>query len=242
LIPSSLSNTFIYHFTPLDNLKKIIESGNVELKAKNTCAPAKDISEANIQQRRANTKIPFSNSHSIHDYVPFYFCSRSPMLLGVIKRKVIDQHDIIYFEFPINVLTKFQIIFTDASANTEIRPNFYKDLKDLSELSWSLINSTNWTYTDTDRHKKMAEALIYKSIPLSEAKYCVVWDAEIKNELENFLKKHDIRVFPEIIFESTQRRHWFTNFNNPTPELNGCSIVQGPKEKSSNRYRMAYSS
>jgi len=71
------------------------------------------------------------------------------MLLGVIKRKVIDQHDIIYFEFPINVLTKF---------------------------------------------------------------------------------------------ESTQRRHWFTNFNNPTPELNGCSIVQGPKEKSSNRYRMAYSS
>lgn len=242
MIPSSLSNTFIYHFTPLDNLKKIIESGELELKAKNICKTVKDISEANIQQRRASTKIPFNSSHSMHDYVPFYFCSRSPMLLGVIKREIIDQHDIIYFEFPINVLTKFTSFFTDASVNTEIKPNFYRDLEKLIELSWPLINSTGWTYSDEDRHKKMAEALIYNSIPLSEAKYCVVWDAKIKEELEEFLKMHNISNFPEIIFESTSRRHWFTHFNNQKPELNGCSIAQGPKERSSDQYRIAFCS
>jgi len=243
LIPENLSNKMIYHFTPFENLKEMIQNGNLILKSKSTCNPAKDISEQSIQHRRASTPIPFNEKTSVHDYVPFYFCSRCPMLLGVIKRGEIDQHDIIYFEFPIKVLENYNGIFTDASINTQVRPNFYNDLSKLQNLSWNLIDSNNWSFkNDDDRHKKMAEALIYGSINISEANYCVVWDEEIKKDLEKFIKDNKILNFPQIIFESSTRRHWYVNFNHTDTNLNGCSVEQGPKEKSSGKYRIAYSS
>lgn len=50
----------------------------------------------NVQLRRRHTKIPINKDCYLHDYVPFYFAPRSPMLYPL-KMQPIPQNDIIYF-------------------------------------------------------------------------------------------------------------------------------------------------
>ncbi len=72
----------IYHITPIDNLESIISEGgllayNVML---DTGINYTNIAYENIQYRRARIRVPCGAGGVMHDYVPFYFAPRSPML------------------------------------------------------------------------------------------------------------------------------------------------------------------
>lgn len=93
----------------------------------------------------------------VHDYVPFYFSSKNPMFLGVLNKKNTDQPFIVYLCMKIDRLEKDDAVFTDASANTDIPPQFYSDTTQLDKLDWSLVDSLKWGFSDEERHKKMAK-------------------------------------------------------------------------------------
>ena len=151
------------------------------------------------------------------------------MLLGVINKKNVDQQEIIYFEFPIALLERNDVVFTDASANTDIPPNFYSDPVDLSKLNWAEIDSLKWgSAADILRHQRMAEVLAYSCLPLQEAKFVVVWNATIRQRVQEIVSRAGV-PFPPIIYEQQSRRHFFTKFNDPNPAERGCSIVTGPR-------------
>lgn len=151
------------------------------------------------------------------------------MLLGVINKKNVDQQEIIYFEFPIALLERNDVVFTDASANTDIPPSFYSDPVDLAKLNWPEIDSLKWgAATDILRHQRMAEVLAYSRLPLQEAKFVVVWNATIMQRVQEIVSRAGA-PFPPIIYEQQSRHHYFTKFNDPNPAERGCSIVTGPR-------------
>jgi hypothetical protein len=68
----------------------------------------------------------------------------------------------IFFAVSIDKLLERNVVFTDASANTDIPPNFYNNPNDLNKLNWNAIDNKAWGNKDDDeRHQRMAEILIY---------------------------------------------------------------------------------
>ncbi len=137
ILPSH-AHRYIYHFTHIDNLASLLKTGflsnNHPQFPKDRC---RSIALPGIQERRARMQVPCGPGGVVHDYVPLYFGSLSPMLLRVIRLKNVDQLDVIYFEFPISVVCREDVVFTDASANTAVPPNFYSDPTDLVRLNWT---------------------------------------------------------------------------------------------------------
>ncbi|AMA57722.1 hypothetical protein BCCGELA001_16585 [Bradyrhizobium sp. CCGE-LA001] len=146
------------------------------------------------------------------------------MLLGVVNAKNIDQFDILYFEFPIELADRNDVVFTGASANTVVPPNFYTDPTDLAQLDWAAIDSLKWGNADENyRHRRMAELLVHGQLPVTSASRCVVWNESVKKRVEKIVNG---AAFPPIAYESSSRRHWFNDFVNKS----NCSVVQGPRE------------
>lgn len=225
-IPAAHANRSIYHFTHIDNLPELLKTGFL---AKTHCdfpdVGNRSIAEPGIQGRRAGMDVTCGPGGVVHDYVPLYFGSLSLMLLGVVKKKNIDQFDIIYFEFPISHVNRDDVVFTDASANTNPPPNFYSDPSDLVNLNWTEIDSLKWSSAnETLRHQRMAEVLVHSHLPLNDAQRVVVWNEWVKSRVEEMVKEAGV-PFPKIELESRDRRHYYTDFLKSSK----TSIAMGPR-------------
>lgn len=228
-IPPEHSGRYVYHFSHIDNLPNLLRSGFLANNHKGFPRFGHhSIAASGIQKRRAEMAVPCGPGGCVHDYVPLYFGAISPMLLGVINAKNVDQMEILYFEFPISILQRGDVVFTNASANTVIPPQFFDNPDELCKLNWEAIDSRKWGNVNDDfRHQRMAEALVYGSLPLAAAARCVVWNEGIKKRVEDIVAEAGV-PFPVIEFESPERRHWFTNFQEAARK--GTSIVTGPRE------------
>jgi len=238
-IPAQYGYRCIYHFTHIENLPGLLKTGFLCNNHPDfSPAGCRSIAEAGIQERRAEMDVPCGPGGKVHDYVPLYFGSLSPMLLAVVNRKNIDQFNILYFEFPIALLEQGHTVFTDASANTVIPPNFFSDPSDLGKLNWAEIDSLKWSSaSDELRHQRMAEALVHSCLPLESAHRVVVWNPDVKKRVERIVAKTR-RPFPPVELESPDRRHFFTKFFSDDPAERQHSLVAGPKAIAS-RFRDA---
>lgn len=222
-IPAAHVNRFTYHFSHIDNLAGLISNGFLATNHELFPRTHRSIAASSIQQRRSEMQVTCGPKGVVHDYVPLYFGSLSPMLLSVLNAKNVDQQDIIYFEFPIELVNRCDVVFTSASANTKIPPTFFSSPEDLKLLDWGAIDSLKWGNPDDDyRHRRMAEMLVYQHLPVTAAARCVVWNENIKNRVLAIVGSSP---FPEICYESRLRRHFYNNI-----ELNdNSSLVIGPK-------------
>jgi hypothetical protein len=227
-IPAQYANRYVYHFTHIDNLPSLLKNGFLANNHEDFPAvESTSIAASSIQERRATMNVPCGVGGVVHDYVPFYFGSLSPMLLGVVNKKNIDQSDILYFEFPISILNRTGAVFTDASANTVSPPNFYDNGQYLTRLNWAEIDSLKWkSDSEALRHQRMAELLVPYSINVQAASRVVVWNNAVRNEVTRIVNHFGVS-FPSIGFESAARRHYFTKFQPPSDK--GLSLVTGPK-------------
>src|SRR5690625_3615100 len=93
-----LENVLLYHITHISNLESIIKQGSLwsHAQIKEHTIHYIDVANHDIQSRRERTKIPVGAGGYLHNYVPFYFAPRSPMLYAL-KMQPIPQDDIVYF-------------------------------------------------------------------------------------------------------------------------------------------------
>lgn len=219
---------YVYHITSIDNLDSIIKNGLLATNIKNEKGiEHTDIANGTIQERRANTKVPCGHKGTIHDYVPFYFASRTPMLLGVINKKNCDQPYLVYLCLSIDVVDRDDVVFTDASANTNEVPNFYSDSNNLDKLKWDIINSNVWTYSDEERHYHMAELLVHKKVDISEISCIVVFNDDIKKNVEYIFKSNKVNP-PTIVYDNFNGCHfWFSKFFIETRKQE--ELITGPR-------------
>ena len=76
----------VYHFTDGSNLPGILDSGCVHCKSNlPPDAQKTDISRYDIQARRRRTRGTCGPGGVLHDYIPFYFETRSPMMSKISK-------------------------------------------------------------------------------------------------------------------------------------------------------------
>lgn len=228
MIPPQLKDRFAYHFTYIDNLQSIIDDGllSTNLKIENG-VEHKNVANDEIQERRSKMEVTCGPKGVVHDYVPFYFAKRTPMLLNIVKSKNIDQVGIIYFAVPIDKVADTNVVFSDASANTIIPPQFYDKADNLNKLDWDIIDSWSWTYADDDeRHSKMAEILVHREVKITDISHIVVWNKNFKNHIKNVLDKNNIKGIKVVTdYHNHFKHHYFTDFKNG----NRTNIVTGPK-------------
>lgn len=162
----------------------------------------------------------------VHDYVPFYFCPRTPMFLSIIKSRNYDQIYFITFAISIDKLASEKFVFTNKSANRRLDPpQFYECPTNLENLSWDIIESRGWSCnSESDKHKKMAEALHYGAFKISDIDYIVVWNECFKKIVENEFKSAGIEC-PPIYYDG--RNNYFHYYTDPSSNYTE-SLVHGP--------------
>ena len=82
--------TRVFHITAIENLPLILAHGGLrcvsDLRRDGTAYA--NIAHSHLQDRRATTPVRCGPDGCLHDYVPFYFAPRSPMLYAIYKGNV----------------------------------------------------------------------------------------------------------------------------------------------------------
>ena len=153
--------TPIFHITPFENLGRILEAN--ELRAKRALEQEDtgytNIAHQSIQDRRAHTPVPCGPRGVLHDYVPFYFGARSPMLYTVYKGNVEGftggQQSIVHLVSSVQAVQEAGLgfAFTDGHGIMEFT-EFYDDPAKLDEVDWPLMNNRYWADMSDDLDRK----------------------------------------------------------------------------------------
>ena len=167
--------TPIYHITHIDNLASIIQAGGLRAvgRLREQGAGYQSIAYPHIQDRRGGVRVPCGAGGSLHDYVPFYFTPRSPMLYTINRGNVPGYAE---GQAPIvHLVSSAQrveaagpgLVFTDGHAIMSLT-DFFQDLGQLDRIDWQVMRARQWadTQTDSDRsRRRQAEFLVRDFLP-----------------------------------------------------------------------------
>ena len=170
--------TRLYHITHISNLPALLQCAELRSKNKltNSKTEYKSIAYEHIQDRRASISVPYGLGGTLHDYVPFYFAARSPMLYAIHKGYVEGYEDgqqsilhlVTSAESIANASLNF--VFSDGHAVMGYT-SFYDDLSSLSAvIDWEIMKDVYWHDTDDDgdlKRRRQAEFLVHQSVPWS---------------------------------------------------------------------------
>ena len=201
----------LYHITSLSNLSTLLQCG--ELLSKNRLQRSQtqyaSIAYEHIQHRRASITIPYEPGGNLHDYVPFYFAARSPMLFAIHKGSVQGygegQQSILHLVTSTEAIADaaLDFVFSDGHAVVSYT-NFYNDLALLPDvIDWDIMRAKVWrdTHEDGDRkRRRQAEFLVYQSVPWSLIRGIGVYSKTIADQVTQTLKNYgqttDVRTLP----------------------------------------------
>lgn len=205
--------TKIYHITDADNLPSIVTTG--ELRSHNilhhTAIAYQSIAHTHIQDRRSTTKVPCGASGTLHDYVPFYFAPRSPMLY-TINRGNVEQYPqrqarVVHLTTSIEQVQTAGIpfVFTDGHAIMAFS-RFFSELAQLDQIDWKVMSSTYWNdtteYPDRCR-RRQAEFLIHQTLPWELITEIGVYSRQMQAEVVTMLQSAVHQPVVQI------RREWY---------------------------------
>jgi hypothetical protein len=189
--------TPIYHLTSGRNLRSILTNKGLLSNAavKRLGIDYTNIAYTNVQRRRLNTEVRQPPWGNLHDYVPFYFAPRSPMLY-VIHRGNVDgytegQEYLIYLKTTVQIIQShnLEFVFTDGHAIVDFS-EFYKDIDDLKYVDWEIMMEKYWADTDEDKdrsRRRQAEFLVHDFVPWSLIQEIGVMTPRIKTAVERVL-------------------------------------------------------
>ncbi len=188
--------TKIFHITHCDNLAAILQAGELRAVATLPAPPAVSVAHNSIQARRATTRVPCGPGGCLHDYVPFYFGPRSPMLYALHRGSVAGYAD---GEAPIVHLVcnaedvasaGHRFVFTDGHAAIAYS-EYYDDLAKLGCVDLALMRATSWADTPDDpdrKRRRQAEFLVHERVPWSLVERIVVRDGAIRDRVESVVR------------------------------------------------------
>jgi hypothetical protein len=215
-IPSPLR---IFHITAIPNLASIAKSKLLHSKG---VLQKKKIAHANIayqgaQGKRATKLVARPPGGVIHDYVPFYFAPRSPMLMAVNGGRVegcpYRQEDIVHFVTTVEaiVAARLTYVFYDYNATLDIA-TCYSHLQDLDKIDWELFHEPprmdgycKYWNSRIDNPKyalrmetRQAEFLVHKSIPLNLIETVGVYNASKAGEVRAIFDEADVELQVDV--------------------------------------------
>ncbi|MEW9585532.1 DUF4433 domain-containing protein [Paraburkholderia sp. DGU8] len=168
---ADLDQIQLYHITHVENLPAIIDAGG--LLATNFIPAGQrgvNIAHSSIQARRAATIVSCSEGGSLHDYVPFYFAPRSPMLFAIHRGNVAGyaqgQAPIVVLRVSLREVLDSNSRWAFTDGHPTVQPSdFYDDPADLDEVDWNVMSLTYWNDTNDDpdrKRRRQAEFLVHQ--------------------------------------------------------------------------------
>jgi len=217
--------TRIFHITAIDNLTSIATSGALLAKLQATAKGlvAANIAYEHIQGRRAVRNVPIAPGGTLHDYVPFYFAPRSPMLYTINRGNVpgcnYRQDDIAHLVSTAQIVCNggHRIVFSDIHAALDYA-RFFDDLANLTEIEWTIFFETPlregyclyWQNRHTPAHHmrrleiRQAEFLVHRQLPIAAISEIGVRTAEAADRVKQALAgsgwNPTVRVVPGWYF------------------------------------------
>lgn len=169
--------TYIYHITHVDNLRGILgQDGLWAHQALGTRRlPYRGIAHQSLQGRRARTTVPCGPGGNLHEYVPFHFGPRSPMLYAIHSGSVNgysgSQSEVVHLVSTVEAVLQagLDYVFTDGHA-IMAWTDFYTDPSRLDVVDWHLMFGRYWFDTDEDpdrKRRRQAEFLVHCFFPWS---------------------------------------------------------------------------
>jgi hypothetical protein len=203
--------TSIYHITHINNLTSILNLGGLiaNSRLRRERINYLDIAHESIQDRRARTRVPCSVGGVLHDYVPFYFAPRSPMLYAIHKGKVEGyaqgQNPVIHLVAEAEAIdaSDLAFAFTDGHA-VMAYADFYDDLEALEfAIDWELMKSNYWFDKEEDpnrKYRRQAEFLVHQFCPWTLITEIGVINPTIQAQVQRILQNVNypppVRVYP----------------------------------------------
>jgi hypothetical protein len=201
--------TPIYHITHWSNLPDIVANDGLR------CCTAlrqrdiryTDLANPEIQDIRGRVSVPLPPGGCLHDYVPFYFAPRSPMLFKINKgghRYPERQTPIVHLASTVQAVYSANRpwVFTDGHAIMALS-EFYTDLGALDRIDWPLMSSRYWadTQEDGDRcRRRQAEFLVHRQFPWELVAEIGVLNSQVAAQvlevLDNAPHKPAVRICP----------------------------------------------
>lgn len=206
MTPTSMSqsDTWLYHITPLANLSSILTAG--ELRAKRALDQEDrgytSIAHQTIQQQREHTRVPCGPGGVLHDYVPFYFGPRAPMLYSIANGHVEGyaqgQEEILHLVTTAEDIQRAGLgfVFSDGHAIMALT-EFFTDLADLSMVDMALMKERYWHDSDDDpdrKRRRQAEFLVHGALPLNLLRGIAVISADMQQRTQSLLAAHGVQL------------------------------------------------
>lgn len=207
--------TPVFRMTHIENLSTLLERG--ALHASN-CSPSdglpyRTIHNVDIQQVRSAQRLDCGPRGVIHDYVPFYFGPRSPMLLQLHTGRVEGfgetQGRVIYLVSCAQDIAASgaSFVFSDGHGIAAYT-RWFDDLAHLGEVNWDIVYADYW-YDNADhmdrQRRKQAEFLVYQTCEWRLIAEIGVIDVATKSEVEAIIQGHPHMHQPPV----NVHREWY---------------------------------
>jgi hypothetical protein len=183
-------NRPLYHITHVNNLAGILEAKCLwcDHERSNRVLHTTNIGHRNIKTRRERRDVTTSANGKLSHYVPFYFCTRSPMLCAIWKGHDDyrgGQEKIVYLVSSIKtaVGTLQPWVFTDRHAELAHTLQ-YEALDKLTEVRWDVMSRTYWADVKEERQ---AEFLVKRCFPWTAVEKIITHNAEVCTEVSTLL-------------------------------------------------------
>lgn len=202
----------IYHITHIDNLSSILKAKGLFANSQLQPNQYTDIAHGGIQDRRGRVQVPCAAGGTLHDYVPFYFAPRSPMLYAINRGNVEGYRDgqnpILHLVIDVNSLVECGLSFVFTDGHAVMAYSAFCDDSSLLDyvIDWDLMKSNYWfdteDYPDRKR-RRQAEFLVHEFCPWDFVIKIGVINSNIQNKVRNLLQQYDCRT-PVNVY-----RNWY---------------------------------
>jgi len=169
-MPLRPEERLIYHITDIENLPGIMAEEGLLSDAVMSERDPTIIGDDRIKRRRlTQIRVPSAGHRFVGEFVPFYFCPRSPMLysinLGNTGRPPGCQRSIVHLVSRVSSAIDLGASWAVSDGNAAaFHTTFESTLEAIEALDWEAIDATYWA---ENRHQKQAEFLVADFYPWS---------------------------------------------------------------------------
>jgi hypothetical protein len=197
----------IYHITHINNLPSILKSSGLmaNSRLRQETIQYLDIAHGHIQDRRSITRVPCGAGGTLHNYVPFYFAPRSPMLYAI-HRKNVGQYSngqtpILHLVSSAEAVDTAGLSFVGADGHAAMEYTaFFDEIEYLygdGVIDWEIMETNYWADTEEDgdrKRRRQAEFLVHQFFPWGLIEEIGVINPIIQTQVKEILQKINVHT------------------------------------------------
>lgn len=145
-----------------------------------------------VQEQRKTHPVPVSPNGTIHDYVPFYFSSLSPMLYAIKNGNIDDvkMQDLVFFKSTVQAVetSDCKFVFTDGHGIMALS-EYYNDIANLDRISWDVVKAKYWNDFTDGKRLRQSEFLVYNKFDWSLVQTIGVYNCSMLNRVKSMVRR-----------------------------------------------------